>query len=217
MVADTMYSMPKHYGAAFRGELGSGYRRRLSAMVLSVLTVFGLLLVASAPAQAADPAVQYMDRVAKELMAAARSRSPAAINSVITRHADLGNIGLYALGDSRSRLDPADRTSYVSGMARFISRYAATEAPKYPIAKITFVAESRKAQYGLAVDSTVTLQDGSSYDVVWLLSSAGSTYRVRDAQVLSFWMTPFLKKLFEEYIAQNNGNVKALVAVLQRQ
>jgi phospholipid transport system substrate-binding protein len=111
----------------------------------------------------------------------------------------------------------ADRTAYTTGMARFIARYASTEAPKYPIAKITFVPESRKAQYGLAVDSTVTLQDGSTYDVVWLLSNAGATYRVRDAQVLSFWMTPFLKKLFEEYIAQNNGNVKALVAVLQRQ
>jgi phospholipid transport system substrate-binding protein len=227
MVAATMYFVPRHGaavvpsivvpGIVVPGRVGRGYGRSLCSLILSVLALFGLLLVASAPARAADPAVQYMDKVAKELMAAARSRSPAAINSVITRHADLGNIGLYALGDSRSRLDPADRASYVSGMARFIARYAATEAPKYPIAKITFVAESRKAQYGLAVDSTVTLQDGSSYDVVWLLSGAGSTFRVRDAQVLSFWMTPFLKKLFEEYIAQNNGNVKALVAVLQRQ
>jgi phospholipid transport system substrate-binding protein len=200
----------------------SDHRVRRVLTALSAAGLMGLMVMmgtvmGATPAHAADPAVVYMDRVAKELIAAARSRSPAAINSVITRHADLGNIGLYALGDSRSRLDPADRAAYTTGMARFIARYASTEAPKYPIAKITFVPESRRAQYGLAVDSTVTLQDGSSYDVVWLLSNAGATYRVRDAQVLSFWMTPFLKKLFEEYIAQNNGNVKALVAVLQRQ
>jgi phospholipid transport system substrate-binding protein len=188
--------------------------RTLGIVVLGCMSI---MLATTDGARAADPAVIYMDRVAKELIAASRTRSPAAINSVITRHADLGSIGLYALGESRPRLDPSDKTNYVTGMARFISRYAATEAPKYPIAKITFVPESRRAQYGLAVDSTVTLVDGSSYDVVWLLVGGGSSYRVRDAQVLSFWMTPFLKKLFEEYIAQNNGNVKALVAVLQRQ
>jgi phospholipid transport system substrate-binding protein len=34
--------------------------------------------------------------------------------------------------------------------------------------------------------------------------------------VLGFWMTPFLKKLFEDYIAQNGGNPSALVAALSR-
>jgi hypothetical protein len=29
-------------------------------------------------------------------------------------------------------------------------------------------------------------------------------------------MTPFLKQLFENYIVENGGNVKALVAVLTR-
>jgi hypothetical protein len=29
-------------------------------------------------------------------------------------------------------------------------------------------------------------------------------------------MTPFLKKLFEDYVGENGGNVKALVVVLNR-
>jgi hypothetical protein len=29
-------------------------------------------------------------------------------------------------------------------------------------------------------------------------------------------MTPFLKKLFEDYVGQNGGSVKTLVSVLQR-
>jgi ABC-type transporter MlaC component len=60
------------------------------------------------------------------------------------------------------------------------------------------------------------LRDGSQYEVRWLLSRYGNTYRVRDAMVYGFWMTPFLKKLFENYIVENGGNVKALVAVLAR-
>ncbi|MEQ1650529.1 MAG: ABC transporter substrate-binding protein [Hyphomicrobiaceae bacterium] len=175
-----------------------------------------LTLAASATAHASDPAVAFMNRFAKDTMAAARTRSPATMQTVVSRYADTGPIGLYALGDYRNRLEPNDREPYISGMTRFIGRYAATEAPKYPVADVKFAPEARKAKYGLTVDSTITLQDGSKYEVSWLVSKYGTSYRVRDAQVMSFWMSPFLKKLFEDYVAQNNGSVKALVQVLQR-
>jgi phospholipid transport system substrate-binding protein len=66
------------------------------------------------------------------------------------------------------------------------------------------------------VDSKITLSDGSAYDVRWLVVRYGNTYKVRDAMVLGLWMTPFLKKLFEDYIAQNGGNPRALVTALNR-
>ena len=176
-----------------------------------------LLVCAAFPAAAQqDPAVQFMDRVTKDLIAAQRTRSVQAMQLAISRHGDVQAIGLFALGDYRARLEPADREPYISGMVKFIGRYAATEAPKYPVAKVTFAPESRKAKYGITVDSTITLQDGTTYEIAWLLMKYGSSYRVRDAQALGFWMSPFLKKLFEDYIGQNNGNVKALVGVLQR-
>ena len=188
--------------------------RRFAGSALAIL----LVAACSAPrADAADAAVQYMDRIAKDLIASARTRSAGAMAGTINRYADLGGIGLYSLGDYRARLEPADRGPYYAGMVRFLARYAANEAPKYPIATFRFAPESRRAKYGLMVDSTVVLQDGSSYEVSWLLvATGGGSYRVRDAQVLGFWMSPFLKKLFEDYIAQHNGSVKALVAVLNR-
>ena len=161
-------------------------------------------------------AVAFLEKVSREMIAASRTRSPAAMQAVITRYGDMRQIGLYALGDYRPRLEAADHEPYTQGMIRFISRYAANEAPKYPVQSVKFLPEARRARYGLMVDSTVTLQDGSSYEVAWMLTQSGGSYRVRDAQVMGIWMTPFLKKLFEDYIAQNNGSVKALVAVLQR-
>jgi phospholipid transport system substrate-binding protein len=183
------------------------------AAIAAVVTAVALALPAAAQQ---DPAVQYMDRVTRDLMAAQRTRSVQAMQLAISRHGDTQAIGLFALGDYRARLEPVDREPYISGMVKFIGRYAATEAPKYPVAKIAFAPESRKAKYGITVDSTITLQDGTTYEIAWLLMKYGSTYRVRDAQALGFWMSPFLKKLFEDYIGQNNGNVKALVGVLQR-
>lgn len=192
-------------------------RRRLASRLIALAAVVGTAgATMTAPAAAADPAVAYMEKVSRDLLSAARTQSPAAMMTVIQRHGDIPAIGRYSLGDYRPRLDASDEPSYLSGMVRFVSKYAASQAPKYPVASVKFNPESRRAQYGLMVDSTVTLQDGSSYDVAWMLVKTGNSYRVRDAQVMGFWMTPFLKKLFEDYIAQNNGNVKALVVVLNR-
>jgi phospholipid transport system substrate-binding protein len=174
-----------------------------------------LLALFTVPARAADPAVAFMDKVAHELLAATRSRSPALISAVIHRYADTGYIGSYSLGSYRSQLTPGDRPGYLAGMVRFIGRYAATESPKYPVATYKITGSLRGGQ-GIMVDSVVTLRDGSSYDVRWLLTQSGGTYRVRDAMVYGFWMTPFLRKLFENYIAENGGHVRALVAVLSR-
>jgi phospholipid transport system substrate-binding protein len=198
-----------HSGAT--GSAGPSWKSWFMASALALM-----LSAWADAARAADPAVAFLDRVAKEMMAAARTRSPSAMQAVVSRYGDMRQIGLYALGDYRPRLETGDQESYTSGMIRFISRFAANEAPKYPVKSVTFAPEVRKARYGLMVDSTVTLQDGSSYEVSWMLTKTGGSYRIRDAQVLGLWMTPFLKKLFEDYIAQNNGSVKALVAVLQR-
>jgi phospholipid transport system substrate-binding protein len=183
------------------------------------MAVFALLIGSLAPlspAFAVDPAITFLDRAAKEAIAATRTRSPSALQTVIQRYADAPQIGLYALGDYRGKLEAADREPYFAGMIRFIGRYAATEAPKYPIARVTFTPEVRQTRSGITVDSTIVMQDGTSYDVAWLLTKYGAGYRIRDAQVMSFWLTSFLQKLFVDYIGQNNGSVKALVQVLQR-
>lgn len=198
----------------------SGWQFRLPAVVLSACLFAAAsaawLTAAPRPAAAADPAVKFMAQVGRELMAAARTRSPGVIASVIQRHGDVSYIGLYSLGSYRAQLSVADRVTYYGGMVRFISRYAATEAPKYPIARVEWSDQSIRGASGIMVDSKVVLEDGSEYEVRWLVSKVGDSYKVRDAMVVGFWMTPFLKKLFEDYIAQNGGNPSALVAALNR-
>jgi phospholipid transport system substrate-binding protein len=194
-------------------EAGRG-GRMAKALALGPGIIVAWLLLAM-PAQASESAVAFMNKVARELLIASRSRSPAAIASVIHRYGDTGFIGNYSLGSYRGKLSPEDRPGYINGMVRFIGRYTATEAPKYPVARYEILSAMQGGS-GPMVDSRITLRDGSTYDVRWLLSRYGGTYRVRDAMVYGFWMTPFLKRLFEDYIAQNGGNVKALVAVLSR-
>jgi phospholipid transport system substrate-binding protein len=195
-----------------RGEAGCvrclGLGRRLGALLAAFFAM-------AVPA-AADPAVQFVQRMANELHVAARAKQPQLISNVIQRYGDVNYIGSSSLGNYRAQLAVNDRPLYHTGIVKFLGRYAANEAPKYPVAKYEIISPSVQGANGTMVDSRITLKDGSTYDVRWLLAKYGSTYRVRDAMVYGFWMTPFLKKLFEDYVGENGGNVKALVVVLNR-
>ena len=191
-------------------------RPRLPALGLSAVLAFLALSVPMAfPAQAETPAA-YMQRVANELMAAARTGSASSVAAVVRAHADLPSIGLTALGTYASQLPKTDRPAYYNGLANFIGRYGATEAPKYPVSRATMVGQSAANSVTSYVDSRVTLRSGESYDVRWIINRRGGTYKVRDAEVIGFRMTSFLDTLFQNYIGENGGNPKALVIALNR-
>ncbi|HWV81160.1 MAG TPA: ABC transporter substrate-binding protein [Hyphomicrobiaceae bacterium] len=166
--------------------------------------------------KSADPAVAFMEQVARDLLAGARTQSPILLSNAVKRYGDVNYIGHYSLGTYRAKLSQADRPNYLNGMVRFIGRYAASQVPKYPVVRYEIMSPSIQGGSGIMVDSKITLRDGSQYEVRWLLSKVGSTYRVRDAMVYGFWITPFLKQLFETYIGEQGGDVKALVVVLNR-
>ncbi len=171
---------------------------------------------ASASSASTDPAVKFMAQVGRELMAAARTQSPGVISGVFQRHADVTYIGLYSLGSYRSALPQSERSNYFAGLVRFVGRYAATEAPKFPVAKVEWADESIPGSNGIMVDSKITLANGGVYEVRWVLVRHRNTFKVRDAMIGIISSTHLLQKLFEDYIAQNGGNPRALVAVLNR-
>jgi phospholipid transport system substrate-binding protein len=183
---------------------------------------------APATAQAAPPAVTkpdvpparketpaaYMKRIGNELLLASRSGSVSQIAMVLSANADVPSIGLNALGDYARSLPKSDRPLYYNGMVNFIARYAAKESPKYPIARFVVTAQSQDDARGVYVDSHITLASGDAYDVRWLIVRRDGAYKVRDAQVIGFWMTSFLDSLFQNYISENGGNPKSLVVAL---
>jgi phospholipid transport system substrate-binding protein len=182
---------------------------------LAVLAVAALIMSFAASSARAETPAGFMQRVANELIAASRTGSVQSFASVIRSHADVPSIGLTALGSYASALPKGDRPAYYNGMINFIARYAGKEAPKYPVAKAVMTGQSMTAS-GATVDSRVTLRDGSNYDVRWILVKRGSVYKVRDAEVIGFRMTSFLDTLFQNYIAENGGNPKALVLALNK-
>ena len=190
-------------------------RNRISRLV-QIVTLAAIAFAFMGVAVRAESPAAYMKRVSNELLSAHRSGSTAQFAKVLAANADVPSIGISALGSYARSLPRSDRPVYYSGMVNFIARYAAKESPKYQVDRIIVTAQSRGATYGTYVDTRVKLRNGDSYDVRWLVVRRGKTYKVRNAQIIGFWMTSFLDNLFQNYISENGGNPKSLVVALNR-
>jgi phospholipid transport system substrate-binding protein len=185
--------------------------RGFSGLLALVFTVL------AAPAAWAEAPAAFMQRAANDLIAAQRAGTTTAFAAAIRRYGDVPSIGIGALGNYAGSLPKNDRPLYYNGMVNFMGRYAAKESLKYQIARATVLGQSDEDAKGANVDTRVWLKGGESYDVRWLLVRSGSSFKIRDAQVVGFWMTPFLGTLFQNYIAENGGSSKALIMALNRQ
>jgi phospholipid transport system substrate-binding protein len=166
-------------------------------------------------ARAESPAA-YMQRVQNELIAAQRDGSVTAFSDVLRKHMDVPGVGLTALGPHARTLPKSERPSYYNGMISFIAKYAAKTAPQYPVASAVVVGQGAGDAGGTNVDARITLRSGTTYDIRWLVMKSGGSYKVRDAQVVGFWMTTFLDDLFQNYITENGNNPRALILALSR-
>lgn len=206
-----MTAMAIYSRTAFAQTSGAGLRKLL-IVPLAALAIMGSMV---GGAQAESPAT-YMQRVQNELIAAQRAGSISSFSAVFRRHMAVPSIGLTALGPHAATLPKSERPAFFNGMINFISKYSAKEGPKYPVASAVVVGQSQETAGGATVDSRITLRSGESYDIRWKLVRAGQSFKVRDAQVVGFWMTSFLDNLFQTYITENGNNPRALVMALNR-
>ncbi len=193
----------------------AGQRWAYAPTILPTLLIIGAMLAFVTPTRA-ETATAFMQRASSELLAANRTRSPMAFANTLRKYGDLPGIGLSSLGTYAANLSKGDRPLYYNGIVNFISRYAANESNKYAVEKASILGQSEEDANGASVETRIWLRSGESYDVRWKLIRSGATFKIRDAQILGFWMTPFLADLFQKYIVENGGSSKALIMALNR-
>jgi phospholipid transport system substrate-binding protein len=152
--------------------------------------------------------------IAADLVATQRSGTAAAYYKMISRHADVPSIALYALGPYRSELKRSQQAEFFRGVGMFIARYFADQAREYPVVQAEISPSVRPDDDEVLVHSTVRLASGSSYTVVWRLADAGGDYKVRDVQVLGFSLRYLKRSMFQSYIARRGGAFQALFVAL---
>jgi phospholipid transport system substrate-binding protein len=199
---------------------GVNFWPRVGRWIARPAAIFALAAFFTGVARAESPAV-YIQRVQNELISAQRTGSMSSFAQVLRAHMDVPAVGLSALGPHVRKLAKEDRPAYYNGMINFIAKYAAQQSPKYMVRSAVVTGQGPGDAGGTNVDSTVTLRSGESYDVRWLVVKTGGAYKVRDVQLLNFalfvgWMTTQLDTLFQNYISENGGNPKRLVAALNQ-
>lgn len=191
--------------------------RRAATVKAGAMALLAVVLVGfAAGAARAETATAFMQRAANELIAANRAQSPTAYGSALRKYGDLPGIGLSALGNYAGALPKQDRPLFYNGLVNFISRYVASQSATYAVDRATILGQGEEDANGVSVETRVWLKNGQNYDVRWRLMRSGASYKIRDAQVLGQWVSPYMADLFQKYIAENGGSSKALIIALNR-
>lgn len=190
--------------------------RSAAAIAVASSLLFSLAALNGPATAAADAPAAFMQRVSKELLRAHRANSEAKLTRVIRSRGDVAAMGRFSLGTYYARLKNGSRTSYFNGMTKFMARYVVSQSKTYRVARAEILRPSKRRGRDFTVDSRVTLTDGTVYNVQWLLAKRGKTFKVRDVNVLGFWVMPFQRNLFRSYVRKANGNVNALVLALNQ-
>jgi phospholipid transport system substrate-binding protein len=181
----------------------------------SLLGLIGGL--AASPAFAADhPSITFMQRLAKDMLAAHRQGTVSRFQSVIQTYADVPGIANYSLGQYKQKLNPSQRSEYYRGCVLFMSRYFAEQSREFRVAKYEIGEAKVDDNKDVIVDSRVYLLSGKVYTVAWQLRWAGGRYKIADVKVLGFSLTYLQRGLFTSFISKRKGDVGQLIAALTR-
>jgi phospholipid transport system substrate-binding protein len=170
---------------------------------------------ASAAAASEQQALSYMRKVAKDMLNAHRQGTVASFKRAIQRHADVGAIADYSLGQYRSKLPAGQRDAYHAGTATFMARYFADQSREYVVAKYEIGTADLDGK-DVSVNTKVFLMSGQSYTVVWKLTPRKGGFKVADVKVLGFSLIYLQRGIFTSFLSKRNGDVAQLVAALNR-
>ena len=168
------------------------------------VAVIAVLICLTGPSFAAScPVADTVRNAGSALMVAARQSSAPAFDSVLARYADVNAIALFALGQYRGALPPAQRAEYVKNTERYITRFLVENSGAF------------KNSQNLTIDSCDGGLAGTSLNgqsrMLWRLSGG----RIRDVQVSGVWLGLELRSKFTEILRRNGGNVDALLSFLR--
>jgi ABC-type transporter MlaC component len=186
-------------------------RSAIPARVFASICVIAGFLAAAGPAQAAVKcaAGPTVEKIGRDLIAAAKSKSRAKFHAILTRYGDVPYIATRALGKYRKKLPASQRKKYNRLVGLYMAKGLSEHARKFT--GRSFVIVRCK---GARVETSV--QRGTrSHKIVWKLRKRGR-YKIVDINVQNLWVAEALKSDLSRVMAENKGDYKALFSYLDK-
>ncbi len=197
-------------------------RGGLARISLSVFCLMIVLAMSTAPvrAQAREPGAEaFVKRVSAQLIAIMQSNEPKAVKkrkfaAVFSANADVRAIGLFALGKFRRKLPASRRGEYFSLMKRYISATFSTHMGAISGNRVEILGSENRGKKGTIVSSKLHFPGREPAPITWRLTKRGG-YKVFDVRIFSIWLGPEQRTVFTGIVADNGGDVNALLKFLR--
>ncbi len=180
------------------------------------ISFFAFTGVKTVSAATNTAAINQMKKVATALVNAQRTGTRSAFRRVIQKYADLPGIAIYSLGRYKSKLKKSHRSRYFRGVNAFMGRYFANQSKDYVVAKTSIDPNVKIDGKDVIVTTSVKLDTGTNYTVLWRLAKRGRVFKITDVKVLGFSLTYLQRGMFSSYLRKKNGNVEELITALNR-
>jgi len=191
--------------------------KRIHILALTIfIGLFAFTSSQTAIAAKNTAAVNQMKKIATALVNAQRTGTRAAFRRVIQKYADLPGIAIYSLGRYKSSLKKNRRAKYFRGVNAFMGRYFANQSKDYVVAKTSINPNVKIDGKDVIVTTSVKLDTGSNYTVLWRLAKRGRSFKITDVKVLGFSLTYLQRGMFSSYLRKKNGNMESLITALNR-
>jgi ABC-type transporter MlaC component len=153
-------------------------------------------------AQIDCPNANVAKAAAASFTGAAQVGTPDAFAAAISRHTDINELALSALGRYRKDLQPAHRQEYVRNTRAFMGRFLAKYANRFARAQLAIEGCS----------GNLVRSRAGGHQILWRISGG----RVRDVRVGNVWLAASMRAKFASVIRRGKS-IDALLTYLAQQ
>ena len=178
-----------------------------------ILTLICLLW--TVPALCADPAIDFMDKLAKEIIEEGvlaiktNEEREAFFHEKFTTHLDLKNIAKQVLGVYWKKATDQEKQDFITAFTDLITKTWTDRFGLYQGQEIVFQGTRNAPRNQIYVDSQIT--DNPPIEVIWRLRQKDDTYKIMDIVVENVTMVISYQKEYTTFLQQHQGSIQTLI------
>ena len=185
------------------------YRPSFRPLLTAALAWILMLAVPLAVANPACEATGYVKKVGEAYDQASRSGSASVFAATAARYTDLRSLSLFALGRYRKDLPKSREAEYLALTRKFIGEFMVENGKGFRASDLQVIG-CIPSGGTILVDARLS----SGGKVLFRLTKAGGSYRVRDVNMRGIWLAQQLRSAFVGTISRT-GSIDGLFKYLK--
>lgn len=189
------------------------FLRTFSAALLAGTTVSGL----AGPARALSGPERLVVKIANQVIALANSgvhglSLHARFVRLLTTHANMNAVALFALGRYRRKLPPHLKARYFKAVKAYVAGLFVYYVNDFKGGGLS-INRSYKSGRSLIIDSRIS-SSASTQPIKWRVFTSGSRHRVTDVNIRGVWMSITMRNKFIRILKRSKGDFNELMSFL---